>query len=99
MSCCSVFDGDRPSVCHESIRRARREWRCCECGEPIVPGARYQEDRGVWEGEWRVFRTCLACAAMRADLCSRGWVYGDLREAIGECLGIDPYEDPEEVEP
>lgn len=93
MRCCSVPDGEMPSVCHESIRRARRGWRCCECGEQIAAGARYQEHRGVWDGGWRAYRTCMACASMRADLCSCGWVYGRLREAVDECLGIDPYQE------
>lgn len=92
MNCdCSIECYDEPSVYRETVRRARKAWRCCECGEVIASGEQYQEATGVWDGQWSTYRTCLPCAAMRRDLSAYGWCFGELGVAVSECLGFDPY--------
>ncbi len=74
----------------EDMRKpvARKQWDCCECGEPIEPGQRYQLYTILCEGAWSKHRTCLPCARIRTDLCTC-WHFGELHTVIWECLGFD----------
>jgi len=71
------------------IRTARKQHRCGECREPILPGERYEYRSGIdQEREPYSVKTCLVCARIRTDfLCC--WTYGELRQAIWDCLGLD----------
>lgn len=88
-SCVCSMDYEGPSVSSVKIVRGRKAYRCCECGETIEKGERHESYAGCWEGEWTTHRTCLGCKAIRDDLCSCGFVFGQLREAVGEVLGMD----------
>ena len=94
---CSVspYDHDGPTVCTTRTRRARKPHRCCECGEEIRPGEQYEAVRGLWEGYWDSYATCLTCVRIRRDYCPCGWIYGGLRETLMECIGLDYLEIPE----
>jgi len=97
MCCCEMGDGELASVSETKMRRARKPHRCCECGETIEPGETHHWVRGLWDGCWETYRTCLVCHQIKQDyFCS--WAFGALWEAVGECLGhecIDPdYENP-----
>jgi hypothetical protein len=48
-----------------TIRRARREHRCCECDGTIKVGDTYEYVSGVWDNQGASFKTCLACAGIR----------------------------------
>lgn len=89
---CSIDWYDGPSVCQKTMRRARKPHVCCECGRTIEPGMRYEHVRGLWDGYWQTYRTCRTCRTLRHLHCPRGWIYGELRETLRECLGSDPYE-------
>ena len=78
------------------VKHARKTYHCCECGETIKIGQPYRCDSGIWDGDWRIYRTCVPCARMRDDLCYCGYIYGELGEAITNCFGFSPYEVPEE---
>lgn len=67
---------------------ARKPWSCCECGEDIKPGERYQRFTLLRDGGWISKRTCIPCARIRSSLCDC-WIFGELRERIWECLGFD----------
>ena len=69
-----------------SIRRARKQHRCCECGEPIEPGDTYQIVEGMWEGDFATFKTCERCVELWKILMDAGWCQsiGDLRETWQE---------------
>jgi len=92
---CSQDYGDTPTYHRERDVVARKEHVCCECGETIQPGTRYERVDGVWDGEWSIFCTCLTCANIRSLYCS-AWVYGGLDEALCECFGFSYLEDPSE---
>ena len=87
---CLIDDdsGDKPEVFHERMVKARKEYRCVECGEAIQKGERHECATGVWAGEWATYRTCDTCRVIRGDYCC-SWVYGDLREALWGVLGVD----------
>ncbi len=88
---CSFYIGDldMPEFSSTSVRRARKLHSCCECGEAIAPGTRYEYVAGKWDGEMDTHATCLPCAAIREHYCPCGWIYGALREHLEECLGFD----------
>lgn len=92
LSCdCSVdVDyGDRLAPVRIVTRTARVPHTCCECGEEIKPGKRYEHVRGMCVGDWQDFKTCMPCVAIRDKHCPCGFYYGTLKETIQECLGFD----------
>lgn len=62
---CFSYDIGPPSVFRETHRTARKRHICCECGLPILPGERYQEYFGIWEGRPETKRTCAVCEWFR----------------------------------
>jgi hypothetical protein len=87
--CCSCPDADPPEIFKEEIRKARKSYKCGECKGEIKPGEQYEYVRGRWEGYWSEHRTCIICKRIRDDLCSCGFLYGQLQGAVWDCLGID----------
>jgi hypothetical protein len=78
---------DRPKVFKEIPRRARKRHQCCECQWLIEPGTAYHESRGLWNGEWRTYRTCGSCFVVANDLLDC-YSFGDLAKCLDEDLGI-----------
>jgi len=97
ISCdCSTHDGDRPSICRVEWRKARKPHKCCECGDTITKGQRYEHVSGLWDGYWDRYDTCAICVAIRERYCPNGWIYGELATQIDECLDFDYREVPED---
>lgn len=86
-------DFDGPTFSKTKIVKARKRHRCCECDEYIQPGKQYERTSGVWDGDFSTFATCLPCMRIRKQYCPHGWIYGELRDTLKECLDID-YLDP-----
>lgn len=84
---------DLPSVFSNEIRTARKEHKCCECPNPILPGQKYHLFKGCYEGKWERFKTCMECEDIRAE-CHKlyrddeGVAFGELREWASEA-GIE----------
>ena len=76
------------------IRKSRKTHKCEECGDPIVPGQRYEYASGIWDGRPDSHRTCLTCVAIRDRYCPGGYYYGELAQQIEDCLGFDYREVP-----
>lgn len=97
ISCdCSRDDGEMPDFYHDSFPVARKAHTCCECGENIKPGQKYQKFIGKWYGEVSTYKTCMPCYNIREKYCPYGYIFTGLREAIGDCLGFDYTDVPEE---
>jgi hypothetical protein len=62
---------------------------CCECGDTIEPGQRYEYNSGIWDGRASEHKTCLPCVAIRDRYCPGGYIYGDLVVQIMDCLEFD----------
>jgi len=75
-----MYDTNLPAVSFSKEVCARKEHRCCECWAPIVPKETYRHDKGCWSGEWSVFKTCAACAALRDEL--DYYIYEQLANAL-----------------
>lgn len=67
-----------------SMPKARKPYKCCECRETIPKGQLYERTVGKWDGDFSVYKTCLACADVRMTLCCDGWTYGQLWEDAQE---------------
>ena len=89
-ACTIDMDGDRyvASFFDARLPTARKVHRCCEGGEEIKPGEKYEYVCGCWDHEFDVFKTCMTCRTIRHEHCCT-WVYGELREAMWEEFGFD----------
>ena len=85
-ACSCSDDFDPPEFFALNFRRARKEHRCCECGEVIPIGTQYEYISGKWCGDFETFKTCPTCARIRVDFCSG---LGNLRSHLREILGCE----------
>lgn len=82
---CLMMDYENDNVFHSATtRKARKSHRCCECGDPILPGDVYEYVCGKAEGEIFTVKTCAACVEIRKAFCCGSWVYEMLWESIRE---------------
>lgn len=82
--CCPLSgDPDDGPSCHtKTTPKARREHKCCECGEMIPIGVHYERMTGVWDGRPDTFKTCMSCCEIREHFGCDGWTYGQLWEDL-----------------
>ena len=104
MVCCPLSGSDEyAEVSDIDVRTARKEHDCCECGDPIAPGVKYEHASLLFDGRWTTYKTCLLCVEIRTHFaCGNGWLYeqlwNDLLEnffrdmkAGGKCMeGLSP---------
>ena len=88
-----AVDGGRPAVFTEHDRQARKAHRCCECRREILPGEAYREERGLWDGEWWVFKTCGDCLSVRDAMACQyqyGELWADVADFVNDVRGDVP---------
>ncbi len=54
-----------PTFFCSDMRNSREVRFCCECGDVIGVGDPYQYARGIWDGEFDHFQTCVSCFHIR----------------------------------
>ena len=88
---CSIeydsFDGYN-EFSRETTPIARKTHECCECGEIIQPGTKYEYAVGKFEGAMWSYKTCMVCRQIRNDHCC-SWQYGELCDVLWEVLGLN----------
>ena len=89
IECCCIDVDDPVQLARHDIRKARKEHKCEECGEPIAKGQRYEYSSTLFDAMWSHQKTCLPCVGIRRDFFSCGFYYGRLREDFIECQGWD----------
>jgi len=104
ISCCLTgYDGDPCDLYDARTVTARKAYRCCECGDPIRPGERYERARWLFDGSWGTEATCSTCVTIRNDHdCGEGWTHGDLYEQLADCYGygvVNGDDDDDELDP
>lgn len=62
------YDDPTPAIYREKWVRGRKDYRCYECHNPIPRGRHHQVASGLWEDEWRTFRTCWTCLDLRVHI-------------------------------
>ena len=79
------YDDNYPAFVTEEWRTARKQHKCCECGDPIKPGDRYEYVCGKWDSRIDVYKTCAGCENIRKSLnCGSGWTYTTLWQDIAD---------------
>lgn len=99
-SCCIAYDG-APELYSEDWPTARKTHRCCECGNEIRPGERYQKISGLWEGIFSHYKTCERCADLRDSLsdvicAGLGELKGEYSEYLWETGKVSYNEDTDD---
>lgn len=86
VTCCPLQGSDEggPKVHEQSHPIARKEHQCCECGETIAKGVKHELVKGLWDGGWDTYRTCLMCEEIRDHFACDGWIYGQVWNDIEE---------------
>lgn len=84
------YSDNLAEICTTTIRTARKSHQCCECGEAITPGDRYEHVRGKWEGTFSTNSTCEGCLNIRTALCCTTWCYGKLFEDLHDSDLLTP---------
>jgi hypothetical protein len=79
---CSEYAGDSPELFSKQNRIARKVHHCCECNEEIAPGKKYEYAKGLWDGDFQCFCTCLPCSNIRKSLFRGGYTYTSMWEDI-----------------
>ena len=77
-------DGDPPTLFRERWVKARKAHTCCECGQPIPAGVRYELANGLWDGDWGSYKTCERCAAARQ-------LVSDIEKTSGCGFSVPPF--------
>lgn len=75
---------------------------CCECNETIKKGELREHSEIIYyEGEddqqEYEYDTCIPCVGIRKRYCPNGYIFGELRSTIQDCLGFDYLEDPKDM--
>lgn len=89
---CAIDDVEPWEVYREESRRARKEYRCFECGRTIEPRESYLHSTGKLDGDWLTQRICAHCAAAgqwMVKVCG-GWMLGGLDVELKEHWDEEP---------
>lgn len=85
--CCPLSGGhDAPATTSNVVVvKAVKDHRCTECRETIPKGSKYERVKGLWDGSWSTFKTCLSCVEIRDHFaCEEGWEYGSVWPQLEE---------------
>lgn len=94
-----------PEVFSNRLVKARKPYKCCECGSDIAAGEKYHSIFGVWDHDPGSYRVCADCEVVRewllkldlpdADCCLG--TYGNLHCELVE-FGLVSFEEGQLVE-
>jgi hypothetical protein len=77
----SSYDGSNEFY-SESEPTARKVYTCCECGDAIAIGQRYNRASGKYDGTIFTEHTCAVCTEIRKAFCCGTWSFGMLWEEM-----------------
>jgi len=80
MSCCHC---DPPDMFEITEPKAIKNHICCECRREILKGEKYQRVKGLWDGEFAVYKTCSECVEL-ANEYGEIYCFGELHYMIKE---------------
>jgi hypothetical protein len=83
---CDSDNGEHCEVGSSEVRTARKSHECCECHGPINRGEKYEYFKGLFDGMWTNFKTCIPCTNVRSGMCGGRFVFEELWSTIRECL-------------
>jgi hypothetical protein len=74
--CVGDFDGECFEFSEKSYPVARKGHHCDECGSVIPKGQKYEKVKGLTDGEFAIFTTCMVCAEICETFSCGGRTYG-----------------------
>ena len=87
------WKSNQPEMFVQREIKARKEHRCCECGDTIKRRDIYENSTGKWDGSFLIYKTCLICREIREGLYCGGYTFEHTIEYVvesikeGECIG------------
>jgi hypothetical protein len=82
--CIDGGDGDTAQFSTITHVKARKEHKCCECGDVIPKGTIHERVVGKWYDKIDTYRTCPPCEEIRRALCCDSWTFTMLWEEFNE---------------
>jgi hypothetical protein len=87
--CLAEYGGIEPVEWLKAQRIAEcGEFECCECKEFIQEGDNYELVVANYEGDWKVYVTCVLCVRIRESLFKGDYVFGRMWQAIEDHYGL-----------
>lgn len=87
-SCSCDWDGETYEFQTLAMHKARKTYRCEECGQTISPGDLYERCSGKCDGEFSVLKTCEGCADCRkSGIGCNVWGGGIMWQSFWDCEG------------
>ncbi len=86
-------DFEAPDVFEQKFPTAKKEYKCCECGQTINPGEKYESAFGVWSGEARRFKRCPICVKTIDFIYGGVCPYQGLDEMLWNDLALETIDD------
>ena len=87
MECsCELYVDDSCELIEQKTLTARKEHKCDECREVILPGEKYEVQKETYDGVFSTHKTCLACVEVRNAYMSTGYFYGQIWSDLRECM-------------
>ena len=83
-ACIYIDDFAPADFIKQELRRARKLYKCSECGCAINTGETYEYTFGNWTGSTDTYRTCKDCLSIRDTFFCNGYIFTNLFEALGE---------------
>lgn len=72
------------------VKAARKQHRCEECGRAILPGERYENVHGKWEGAVSTLKTCANCLDIRQFVANSVpcfcWAHGNMLDEARDAI-------------
>lgn len=94
MQCSCEIDVDNdggPDFYYSKIVKARKEHVCYECCKTIQKSEKYEHVRGMWDGSFSTYKTCIDCLSLRKEFFSSGFIFGqiwdDFDSFLEDCSG------------
>jgi hypothetical protein len=89
--CVYVGEYEQATFFANPIRMARKQHKCGECRQVIMPGEQYESASGKWKDKIERHDTCLDCLSLREAFFCDGYLYesmwADWREALCDSGG------------
>lgn len=87
---CDLSIDEYYEIYGRGIRIAKEELICCECGDTIKIGDKYEKAVGKYEGCcWNTHITCMPCSRIWDDLFGGQRLHNGLSESIEGCYEED----------
>lgn len=88
---CVYSDYECSVVWSAKIVKARKQYRCTECGGVIQRGDKYERIGSLYDGSWSTYRVCSVCQEIAEVFFCDGYgathLIEDLREHIEDLRG------------